>query len=136
MQKLQAQISKVCIFRVDMGQDLLATLQQAVQEAGIKQGVILSGIGSLVTYHVHVVGAVRRPVPNIYMHGSGSFDLLAMQGYILDGRVHAHVTLSNPVEAIGGHLEPGCQVYTFAIITVAELEDVALGRLDAVRWPD
>lgn len=136
MEPYQAQIKKLHTLRVEMGQDLLTALQKAVQEAGIAQGVILAGIGSLTTYHVHVVGAKQRPVPNIYMHGSGSFDLLAMQGYILNGRVHAHVSLSNPVEAIGGHLEPGCEVYTFVIVTIAELESPALGGLDAVRWPD
>lgn len=136
MEPYQAQIKKLHILRIEMGQDLLTALQKAIQEAEISQGVILAGIGSLVTYHVHVVGAKRRPVPNIYMHGSGCFDLLAMQGYILDGRVHAHISLSNPVEAVGGHLEPGCEVYTFAIITVAELETLSLGNLDAVRWPN
>jgi predicted DNA-binding protein with PD1-like motif len=136
VEKLESKIKELHIFRIEMGQDLLVTLQRVVQETGIRQGVILSGIGSLVTYHVHVVGAKRRPVPNIYMHGSGSYDLLAMQGYIFDGRVHAHVTLSNPVEAIGGHLEPGCEVYTFAIIAIAELEGPPLGNLDEVRWPD
>jgi len=131
---LTGDIRKVHIFRFDMGQDLLDALQNAIQEAGIRQGVILNGIGSLVTYHVHVVGRKQRPVPNIYMQDERGMDLVAAQGYIIDGRVHAHITISDSETAIGGHLEPGCEVYTFAIITVAELTDTALTGIDDVLW--
>jgi len=134
MDKLWGNIKRIHIFRVDMGHDLLEDLQGAVQQAGIRQGAILQGIGSLVTYRIHVVGEKRRPVSNIYARGKGGFDLIAVQGYVIDGRVHAHITISDSEKAMGGHLEPGCEVYTFAIITVAELEDISLTDIDAVRW--
>jgi len=134
MDKRVGNVKKVHVFHVDMGRDLLEALQEAVRETGIRQGVILAGIGSLVTYHVHSVGGKRRPIPNIYFHGSGGFDLLAVQGYVIDGRVHAHITVTNEKAAIGGHLEPGCEVYAFASVTVAELEGISLTDVDAVRW--
>jgi len=135
MDKYVGDLKKLYVFRVDTGHDLLEELQRAVREAGIRTGVILTGMGSLVTYHVHVVGEKRHPVPNVYFHGSGGFDLLAAQGYVIDGRVHAHITVSNETETMGGHLEPGCEVYTFAIITVAELEGTSLTGVDSVRRP-
>jgi predicted DNA-binding protein with PD1-like motif len=58
-------------------------------------------------------------------------DLISMNGYIMDGKIHAHVTLANPDHAFGGHLEPGTPVFTFAIVTVGVLKDGAdLSRLD------
>ncbi|NLS76545.1 MAG: DNA-binding protein [Chloroflexi bacterium] len=129
-------IKKLHLFRLNMGEDLLAGLQLAVREAGIQQGAILQAVGSLTSYHVHVVGEKRRPVPNLFFRGQGGYDLLAMQGYVIDGRVHAHITISDTERAVGGHLEPGCEVYTFVLITVAELEGVALTDLDKVRWPE
>ena len=41
------------------------------------------------------------------------------------------VTLATPDKAIGGHLEPGTPVFTFAIVTVGILKDGAdLSHLD------
>jgi predicted DNA-binding protein with PD1-like motif len=54
-----------------------------------------------------------------------------MNGYIIDGRVHAHLTLSNPDKAFGGHLEHGTEVFTFAVVTVGVLKDgIDLSRVD------
>lgn len=46
-----------------------------------------------------------------------------MNGYIMEGRVHAHVTLARPDGAFGGHLEPGTVVFTFGIVTIGVLKD-------------
>lgn len=136
MEHTIGQVKRVYVWRFDMGRDLLQELNAAVQRAGIHHGTIVAGIGSLVTYHVHVVGEKKRPIPNLYMQGAGGYDLVAMQGYIIAGRVHAHITIASEADTIGGHLEPGCEIYTFAIVTVAELESIALDDFDAVRWPD
>jgi predicted DNA-binding protein with PD1-like motif len=54
-----------------------------------------------------------------------------MTGYIINGRIHPHVTLANPDKAFGGHLEPGTTVFTFAIVTIGVLNDgVDLSRAD------
>ncbi len=37
-----------------------------------------------------------------------------MNGYIIDGKLHPH---------FGGHLEPGTNVFTFAIVTLGVLSD-------------
>jgi uncharacterized protein len=43
-------------------------------------------------------------------------------GYVIEGRVHAHITIVNTERAFGGHLEPGTKVFTFAVVTLAELD--------------
>jgi predicted DNA-binding protein with PD1-like motif len=53
-----------------------------------------------------------------------------MNGYVIDGRVHAHMTMATPDKAFGGHLEPGTNVFTFAIVTVGVMNDVDLSRVD------
>lgn len=54
-----------------------------------------------------------------------------MNGYIIDGRIHAHMTLANPDKAFGGHLEPGTTVFTFAVVTLGVLNDSTdLRRVD------
>jgi predicted DNA-binding protein with PD1-like motif len=50
-------------------------------------------------------------------------DLIGMNGYVIDSKLHAHMTLANPEKAFGGHLEPGTTVFTFAIVTLGVLGD-------------
>ena len=54
-----------------------------------------------------------------------------MNGYIIEGRVHAHLMLATPDKTIGGHLEPGTNVFTFAVVTLGVLSDsVDFSHLD------
>jgi predicted DNA-binding protein with PD1-like motif len=58
-------------------------------------------------------------------------DLVSMNGYIIGGRIHAHMTLTNENKAFGGHLESGTTVFTFAIVTVGVFkEGIDLRRID------
>lgn len=50
-------------------------------------------------------------------------DLVSVQGYILKGKVHAHIALSDENSMVGGHLESGTKALTFFIITVGVLPD-------------
>jgi predicted DNA-binding protein with PD1-like motif len=127
-----SQFKRIVVVRLKNQVDMLAGLRQAVAREKIKNAVILSGAGSLVSYHVHVVSNTTLPATEAFTRGEGPFDLLTANGYILDGRVHAHISFANPQKALGGHLEPGTRVFTFAIITLGVLED----KLDMKRFDD
>jgi predicted DNA-binding protein with PD1-like motif len=130
-----SQFQRIVVVRLKYQTDMLAGLRQAVAREKIKNAVILSGAGSLVSYHVHVVSNTTLPATEAFTKDEGPFDLLATTGYIIDGRVHAHITFSNPQKAMGGHLEPGTRVFTFAIVTLGVLEDGAsLKRFDDASW--
>ncbi len=127
-----ARFGRMWTLRLDPGEDLLAALQRAVDEFGVRDGAFLGGIGSLTSYHVHVVSSVDLPPENAFMKGDGPFDILAITGHVFGGRVHAHLTFSNTEVAMGGHLEPGCHVLTFAMVTLAELLDTDMANWDRV----
>ena len=58
-------------------------------------------------------------------------DLIAMQGYIMNKRIHAHITLSDENSVVGGHLEPGTKALTFFILTIGILpDDLEIENLD------
>ncbi|MBA2520994.1 MAG: DNA-binding protein [Chloroflexia bacterium] len=113
-------VSRIVYVRAETGEDLLVALRQGVAEAGIKSGVFLSGAGSLASYHFHVVRTTNLPPGNTFIEGVGAFDILTVTGAIAAGQVHAHVTFSTPHVAMGGHLEEGCEVLTFALVAIAE----------------
>jgi len=127
--------SRVAVVRLRNDADLLDGLKTAVAQEKIKNAVILSGAGSLTSYHVHVVSNTVFPPTNAFMKGTGPYDLLTTTGYIIDGRVHAHISFSDTQKTLGGHLEPGTRVFTFAILTLGVLEEPAsLHRFDDYTW--
>lgn len=133
MQSHEATINRIILIRVDPREDLLDALQRAVAEQGVRNGTFISGAGSLSRYHFHVVSSTDLPPENVFVKGEGAYDILAITGFVLDGRVHAHITFSDDRIAMGGHLEPGCEVLTFAMVTLAETSGVEMADWDRVE---
>ncbi len=127
--------SRIVVVRLKHGTDLLEGLQKAVEKENIKNAVILSGIGSLTDYHVHTVDNRTFPPKSVFMKDDVPTDLLNVNGYVIDGRIHCHITFTTEEKALGGHLEPGSKAFTFAIITLGVLDEpVNLERLDDYTW--
>jgi len=94
--------------------------------------VILSGIGSVRNYHIHSVSNRTFPSKNIFFKDpTAPADIISINGYVIDGRLHPHLTLTTGEHAFGGHLEPGTNVFTFAIVTLGVFgDDVDLSKVD------
>ena len=116
--------------RLDPGEDVLQALRDAVEEHGVRNAFILSGVGSLDRYHYHVVKTTNMPPGNVFVSGEGPFDIVTVTGAVVDGTVHAHITFSNTEQAMGGHLEEGCRVLTFAVVVMVEAADTDLAGWD------
>ena len=135
VQTIQSPLSRVVIVRLKNKTDLLEGLKQAVAREKIRNAVFISGFGSVTCYRTHVVGNTTFPPKDTFTTENGPFDILTVSGMVLDGKVHAHITLSTPTRALGGHLEPGTSVFTFATITLGILSDAAdLTRVDDYNW--
>jgi predicted DNA-binding protein with PD1-like motif len=127
--------SRVVVVRLKNGTDLLEGLKEAVQKEGIKNAVILSGIGSLTRYHIHVVNNTTFPPGETFIKEDIPTDIVNVNGYVFEGRVHSHITVSTDKTAVGGHLEPDSRVFTFAIITIGVLDDrIDMRRFDDYKW--
>jgi predicted DNA-binding protein with PD1-like motif len=122
--------SRFIVLRLDPGEDVLLSLRATVKERAIRNAAILSGVGSLDRYHFHVVQTTQMPPGNTFVQGEGPFDILTVTGLVVDGDVHAHITFSNTELAMGGHLEEGCRVLTFAVVVMAEALAVDLSGWD------
>jgi predicted DNA-binding protein with PD1-like motif len=133
---ITSQFQRVLIFRFKYQADLLAGMEKMVKENKIRNAVILAGAGSVRGYQVHQVSNRTMPSKNMYEKDpTAPADLISMNGYIINGRIHAHVTLANADKAFGGHLEPDTEVFTFAIVTVGVLpDDLDLTKLDDKTW--
>lgn len=129
---IAGKFDRILVLRFKFDTDLLAGIEKMVKQEKIRNAVILAAAGSVRGYQVHQVSNRTFPSKNMYERDpTAPADLIGMNGYIIDGAVHAHMTLANPEKAFGGHLEPGTNVFTFAIVTVGVFDNaVDLSRVD------
>jgi predicted DNA-binding protein with PD1-like motif len=129
---ISGKFDRVVVLRFKFDTDLLAGIEKMVKEQKIRNAVILAAAGSVRGYHIHQVSNRDFPSKNMYEKDpTAPADLIGMNGYIINGSIHAHMTLANPEKAFGGHLEPGTSVFTFAIVTLGVFDNsVDLSRVD------
>lgn len=128
---LTGHFDRVVVLRCKYKTDLLADMEKMIKQEHIQNGVILSGIGSVRGYEVHQVSNRDFPSHDTFVKNPTlPADLVSVNGYVIDGRIHAHITLSTPDKVIAGHLEPGTEVFTFAIVTIGVMNGTDLARID------
>jgi predicted DNA-binding protein with PD1-like motif len=129
---INSQFQRVVLLRFKFKADLLAGIKDMVKQEKIKNAVILSGIGSVRSYSYHATSNREFPsVDTFVKNPDASADIAGMNGYVIGGRVHAHITFANPDKCFGGHLEPGTEVFAFAIVTLGVLDDnLDLSKID------
>ncbi len=59
----------------------------------------------------------------------GPIELIGLQGFIVDGQPHLHVTISDTEGAYGGHLEPGCRILYLGEVRIDVLSETGFKRL-------
>ena len=115
-------LNNLILIRLNPGDDILFALRDAAREYNIKNALILSGVGSVISHHFHVVASTVNPPKEYFTKGESAADIVNINGAVINGRIHAHITLSNEMVAYGGHLEEGNVVLTFSMITLAEVD--------------
>lgn len=133
---VSSKIERVVMVRFRNQADLLAGLERHVKEQKIRNAVILSGFGSVRSAHYHVVSNREFPSKNVFIEDPEiPADIINVSGAVLNGRLHAHLTLANESKAFGGHIEPRTRVFTFAVIVLGVLpDDAPIGRFDDKTW--
>jgi predicted DNA-binding protein with PD1-like motif len=126
------QFDRILVLRFKYQTDLLGGLEKMVKQHQIRNAVVLAGAGSLRGYHYHSVSNRTFPSKNIYIKDpTGPADIAGMNGYVVDGKVHVHLTMTHEDRAFGGHLEAGTEVFTFAVVTLGVFRDgFDLSRVD------
>ncbi|MGE0074547.1 MAG: PPC domain-containing DNA-binding protein [Sphaerochaetaceae bacterium] len=133
MKVVRVPFGNAVLVRLNPGDDVLEGLRAAVRENNIMNAVILAGVGSVISHHFHVIASTVNPPKEYFTKGDAAADILNLNGMIINGRVHAHITFSNEKVAYGGHLEKGCEVLTFSAITLAEV-DADFDQWDSIGY--
>jgi hypothetical protein len=108
---------------------ILESIQKAVDDYGIKNAIITSGIAA--AYHMrwhHIKNTDDQPVDLIREH-SAPMEVGGISGMVIDGVPHLHCTFSDHERAWAEHLEEGCRIQYVGEISMIELLDLDLSRI-------
>ena len=76
------------------GEMLLESIQEAIQSQGIRNGAVVSGIGTLKTCRMHYVEHTGFPPKDHIFTLNKPLELLSVSGLIADGEPHLHIVVS------------------------------------------
>lgn len=124
---------RLLVMHLGKGEGVQESILSACREMGVRNAIVTGGIGSLRKVRYHRIASTEDLPENEYLTVEGPIEMCALQGLILDGEPHLHITCCDREHAFGGHLEDGCEVQYLAEISLAELADADLTRrLDGV----
>jgi uncharacterized protein len=125
-----ARAGGIVILRLAYGELLLESIEEICRQQRIRDGLILTGFGSLTDIAVSgAVGASFPPRKFYQRTRPRGVEILAMSGVIANYHVHCHLVLSDRNNAFGGHLERGCRVLSLAEIALMRVTGIKLARL-------
>jgi len=111
---------------------LLESIKEAVRKYDIQNGVVVSGVGTLKTCHLHFVTDTEFPPTDKFVMIEKPLELLSVSGIIADGEPHLHVVVSwEDKKVYAGHLEEKSEV-----LYLAEVAIVKFGVLKLTRRKD
>lgn len=122
------QYGRTVIIHLGKGELVLESLKQEIDRLGIRNGILLSAIGSLRKASLHVISNTEDLSVNRYITVEKPIELGAAQGLIIDGEPHFHLNISEPDGLYAGHMEPGCEVQYLAEFAILELPALELTR--------
>ena len=116
---------KYYALRLKPGQDLIKLIKEYLIQENIEAGCILSCAGSLkpatLRLSDHTTGTVY----------SEALEIVSLSGTLSIHGHHLHMAISDGNgHVFGGHVLPGCTVYTTAEIIIGELDNYVFRRED------
>ncbi len=123
-------IGRVLALRLDPGEDVLPSLQRFIDDEGVRDGAIVSAIGTLKSCVLHMVMTTTYPaVEHFERWEDKPLELSSIDGIIADGHMHLHTVVSDHEKAYSGHLEEGSIVLYLAEIVIIEFLDMPMKRV-------
>ncbi len=124
-----AGLIEVITISIEPGEMLLETIREALKKHSIKNGIVVSGIGTLKSCHLHYVTHCDFPPSNRFFTIEKPLELSSISGIIADGEPHLHVVVSYAdEETYSGHLEDSSQVLYLAEVTILVFNDLQMTR--------
>ena len=113
-----------CVLRLSPGEDLKGSLQQFVQNQSLAAGCILTAVGSLQQASLRFAGQDAATLL------TGRFEIVSLVGTLSMEGLHLHMAIADAQgTTLGGHVMPGCLIYTTAEIVIGSLAGLTFRRV-------
>ncbi len=123
-------IGRTFLLRLDQGDDILESINNLIQKENIKNGVVVSAIGTVDKCVLHMVTTTGYPPKEHFEKWDNKpLEISSIHGIIADGKPHLHAVVSDSKKAYSGHLEKGCRVLYLTEIVIMELKSIHLTRV-------
>lgn len=110
-------------FRLKPGQDLYNEIERMVADKKIEAGCVLCSVGSLTHANLRLA---NLEIPSMV---EGHYEIVSLTGTLSTHGSHLHISISDSTgKTIGGHLMPGCIVFTTVELVLAEFAGVVYKR--------
>lgn len=120
---------RVIVMHLKKGDLLLESITEGLKEQGVKNALLVSGIGSLRRLSMHGIKECTDTPSDYYYTIDAPVELGCLQGIVLDGVPHLHGVCSTPDgKTYVGHLEPGTEVQFLGELSFIEVPDMKLTR--------
>jgi hypothetical protein len=114
---------RIHVFRLRPGDDLLESIRAYTSAHHLQAAVVLTAVGSLTR------ASIRYANQPDASQSSGHFEIVSLVGTVEEGGEHLHLSLAaENGTMIGGHLMPGCKIYTTGEIVLGELQGARFTR--------
>ena len=120
------------VYRLGLGPGdlLLESIRAFIKEHDIRDGAVLTGIGSLSECQLHWPTKVEYPSTSKYETFKGPLEITGIQGIIADYEPHLHMMIAEKgdTRTAGGHMEDGCKVLYLVELTIAKFDGPRMTR--------
>lgn len=114
-----------CVLRFKPDQDLLGQINSYLNAENIKAGVVLSCVGSLTRANLRLANQEKGSI------FEGFFEIVSLVGTLSTAGSHLHLSISDGQgKTLGGHLLPGCKIYTTAEMVLGIFPELRFERED------
>ncbi|MEM1668944.1 MAG: DNA-binding protein [Thermofilaceae archaeon] len=114
-------LENVYLLSIFPEEDVLESILSFVESEGINNAIISAGYGTLSEVRLHWITSTAVPPDNHFQRLRGPYELLSLQGIIVNKEPHIHAVVSINGRAFGGHLEVGCKVLYLCEVAVQKL---------------
>ena len=130
--------TRILVVHLEPDEDLHAGILEACRAAGMPDAVVVDGHATLDPVVIHDVTSTGFPIVEGVRRLDGPFELISIDGLVVDGEIHAHISVANVDAAHGGHLHAGTKVLYLAEVTILGIAfDSSLRRVHepgSNRW--
>lgn len=123
-------VERVVIASLTPGDLFLESIEEIIRKEKIETGVVTSCIGSFRKFRYHTITWTGMPPKDKYYEINGPIEIGGIQGLIVGGEPHLHVTFNNceTGETSTGHIEHGCETCYLIELFIQVIEGVSIKK--------